>query len=306
MPRDLETIVEEIRYHHRQRVFAMEQRKRADLAVGAFLRVQLGWRKDGEKSANDFARKRAGEMIALGEKLVREAAKSEDKRKPVDGRDAADFIEWEPVIVASVMARAPFDKVEANAEKSMGKLAAELPVWPWAEAIRGFGAVGLAVIVGEAGDLSRYDNPGKLWSRMGLALKPNDKGEMVRQGGLAKSASKDAWIAHGYNRMRRSRMFTIGDSLLKGNADGEYRSLYLERKEYERAKAEAEGLTVAPAAKIPAKRAAEFRSDGHIHRRAQRYMEKRLLRDLWRAWREANVTTSSAEGLPSADLIAAE
>ena len=40
-------------------------------------------------------------------------------------------------------------------------------------------------------------------------------------------------------------------------------------------------------------------SDGHVHRRAQRYMEKRLLKDLWQAWKEtgqadfANQATAS-------------
>lgn len=44
-------------------------------------------------------------------------------------------------------------------------------------------------------------------------------------------------------------------------------------------------MTVIEAAKIPKARTDEFMSLGHIDRRAQRYMEKRLLRDLWRAWR---------------------
>jgi len=104
----------------------------------------------------------------------------------------------------------------------------------------------------------------------------------TRQGGLAKTAPKEAWIAHGYNRQRRSRMWNIGDALIKNGVL--YRKVYLARKEYERKRAEANGLTVAPSAKIPKGRAAEFMSDGHIHRRAQRYMEKRLLRDLWQAW----------------------
>jgi hypothetical protein len=43
---------------------------------------------------------------------------------------------------------------------------------------------------------------------------------------------------------------------------------------------------VCPAAKIPAKNKELYRSDGHVHNRAKRYMEKRLIRDLWRAWRD--------------------
>jgi hypothetical protein len=123
----------------------------------------------------------------------------------------------------------------------------------------------------------------RVWKRLGLAVIDG-----VRQGGLPKSASKDDWIAHGYSRVRRSRMFVIGDALIKAN--GEYRAVYLARKEYERQRAEAAGLTVAPALKIPKARANEFISDGIIHRRAQRYREKRLLRDLWQAWNRGKAT----------------
>ena len=69
-------------------------------------------------------------------------------------------------------------------------------------------------------------------------------------------------------------------------AGGPYADLCRERKEYERTTAAAQGLTVCPAAKIPKKGAELFRSDGHVHNRAKRYMEKRLMRDLWRAWRD--------------------
>jgi hypothetical protein len=85
-------------------------------------------------------------------------------------------------------------------------------------------------------------------------------------------------------------MFVIGDNLVKGKSA--YRAVYDERKVYERQKAQAEGLKVAPSAKIPKEKHAEYRSEGHSHLRAKRYMEKRLLRDLWRAWRdhESNAT----------------
>jgi hypothetical protein len=78
-------------------------------------------------------------------------------------------------------------------------------------------------------------------------------------------------------------MFVIGDTMLKKRST--YRDLYDERKIYEQEKARAAGLTIAPAAKIPAKRKHEFISEGVIHLRSKRYMEKRLLRDLWVAWR---------------------
>ena len=51
-----------------------------------------------------------------------------------------------------------------------------------------------------------------------------------------------------------------------GTYDSPYRTLYLERKEYEKAKAP------------------DLPPMAH-HRRAQRYMEKRLLKHLWQQWR---------------------
>lgn len=155
-------------------------------------------------------------------------------------------------------------------EKRMEAIARELPVWQWAEGVRGFGALGLAQIVGECGDLSNYDGPAKVWKRMGLAVIDGE-----RQG---RRTDAEEALAHGYSPQRRSIMYVISDSLLKGNRDGEYRIYYLAEKARQREK-----LPDAPAA--------------HIDNRARRHLAKRLLRDLWRAWRAIKYT-SSLGGLP--------
>ena len=72
-------------------------------------------------------------------------------------------------------------------------------------------------------------------------------------------------LVHGYSPRRRSVLWQVGDVLIKSNRDGVYKKLYDERKIEE--------------AKNP-----ELKSKMHIHRRAQRYMEKRLLVDMWEAW----------------------
>lgn len=255
---DLETTILSIRHFHRQRVFAMDQRKRSDLALGAFMRTQLGWRKDLPADEAKAIREEAAAIIA----------------------GKADAGEYADIIAAAHGAKDPFEKIEASTSKMMGKLAKSLPVWEsFAEPINGFGAVGLAIIVAEAGDLSNYPKKGHLWKRLGLAVIDG-----IAQGKLGKGASAAEWIEHGYNPERRSRIFTIGDSLIK--KQNAYREIYLDRKAYEKTRAEMMGLQVVPAAKIPAKRADEFMSEGHVHRRAQRYMEQRLVRDLWQAWRD--------------------
>jgi len=148
------------------------------------------------------------------------------------------------------------------AEKRLEKLARDLPVWPWVESVNGFGAMGLGQIIGECGDLARFDSPAKLWKRMGVGLVWVD-GVWKRQQRVAGAEA----LAHGYSPQRRSILFVIGDSLIK--KQNAYRDLYLVRKEYE-------------AANDPK------RKPMANHRRAQRYSEKRLLLNLWRAWRDQN------------------
>lgn len=289
---DISLTIDRIIEAHRERMFAMNNRKRSNLALLAYLRLALGWSRKRPKPERDAIAARAKALVDHGESLLANAAtevinierekcgKAPKKLKALEPADPA-YAEHSSIIEASVRSRAPYDAIEADRTKRLERLAMGLPVWSaWAKDVRGFGAVSLATIIAETGDLSRYPDHSKLWKRLGLAVIDGR-----RQGGLPKSASKADWIAHGYSRQRRSYMFVIGDVLVK---QGErYREIYLARKETERAKTEASGLIVAPAAKIPESRAAEFVSDGHIHRRAQRYMEKRLLKHLWQAWRRA-------------------
>lgn len=175
-----------------------------------------------------------------------------------------------------VEARDGMEKYRKAVEKRLAKLAATLPVAPFIETLRGVGIGSLAAIVGEAGNLGNYANPAKLWKRMGLAVMPD---------GRQRKVAGAAAILHGYSPQRRSVMWNIGDCIVK--AGGPLRELYDARKLTEHAKAKAEGLTVAPAGKIPKKDADKYRSEGHVHNRAKRYVEKRVLVLIWRGWRGA-------------------
>ncbi len=180
---------------------------------------------------------------------------------------------------ALVAARAAIHEQKLLVEKHLKSHALKLPVWKsFGEPIRGFGIIGLAQIIGEAGDLSNYANPAKLWKRFGLAVMPDGQQRKHKDAALA--------VLHGYSPRRRSVMHVIGDSMLR-NCEGYWRKVYDDNKQHERDKAAAEGLTVAPSAKIQRMSVADrakCRSDGHIHNRALRYLEKRLLLKLWQAW----------------------
>ncbi|KPH79316.1 hypothetical protein [Bosea vaviloviae] len=141
-------------------------------------------------------------------------------------------------------------------EKRLAKLAKQLPVAAWVESVRGVGLASLAAIVGEAGDLSAYSNPAKLWKRMGLAV----MGDGTRQRRIAGVEALD----HGYSPARRSVVWNLGACIVK--AGGPLKEIYDARKVYEADRVE---------------------TKMHAHNRAQRYVEKRFLRDLWSRWRRA-------------------
>lgn len=168
------------------------------------------------------------------------------------GHDLADVALG--AITPLVEGRAVIEAARKAIEKRLAILAKQLPVAPWVDDMRGFGIGSLAAIVGEAGDLSNYSNPAKLWKRMGVAV----MGDGKRQ---RKIGGADA-LDHGYSPSRRAVMWNIGDSLIK--AKSPLKAVYDARKLME---------------------AERVDTKAHAHNRAKRYIEKRLLRDLWAAWR---------------------
>jgi hypothetical protein len=112
-----------------------------------------------------------------------------------------------------------------------------------------------------------------LWKRLGLAVIDGR-----RQGSPGTGASADDWIAHGYSPQRRSQIWAFLDDMIvraqwRGEKNdvpahgiGEYGEYYGQMK----------ALYIARDWK-PA----------HADHAARRAMTKRLLRDLWRAWRDA-------------------
>lgn len=185
--------------------------------------------------------------------------------KGAEDASAAMARDWtEPFI----QARSILEGNRKQVEKDMAKVAKTLPVAKWVEGIKGFGIGSLAAVIGEAGDLSNYPTHSHLWKRLGLA---------VIDGGRQRLVSGADALMHGYCPSRRSVVWNIGQCVFKSQSQrvdketgevkieaGEYRKLYDARKEYEMDRVE---------------------TKGHAHNRATRYMEKKLMRDLWKAWR---------------------
>lgn len=250
----MQEIIKQIRVLHKEHCFMVKQRIKLENGLGAFVRTKLGWKAE----LPEIERKRI-------EKAAAKAIAENDKR----------WVELIEGTKAAVKATAP---LENSLRRRMEKLAVQLPVWDsWGDGVRAFGEHSLAVIVGEAGDLSiperpdDPDSPGypdfpQLWKRLGLAVMDG-----IAQGKLPPGTHADVWLKHGYNPTRRSKIHMIGESMLKGN-HGRYKEYYDTRKvkELERVKTKM-----------------------HAHMRAMRYMEKMLIKHLWQAWNGLPVAGST-------------
>lgn len=164
---------------------------------------------------------------------------------------------------------------ESHLEKPMRTAAGELPVAAWASQQRGFGLLSLAIVVGEAGNLSNYSTVGKLWKRFGCAPYSYDgetKMGATWRGGREGKLPAEEWEAFGYSPRRRSIAYVIGENLVKLNK-GEY------RQRYETAKADA------------AVRHPDW-IKMRCHRHGMLLATKRLLRNLWCEWNSKPIRES--------------
>lgn len=166
-----------------------------------------------------------------------------------------------------MLAMEPLDAAIKAHEKELTKLGRTLPVADWMEGVAGLSPRFLAMIVGEAGrPISDYRSPACLWKRMGMAVIDGERQQ--------RKTGAEAALKHGYDPKRRSLMWNVENSIMKQqirNEDGvrlsagPYGEIYCRRREHETAK----------------------NGEKYSHHRAKRYMGKALLRDLWRAWRDA-------------------
>lgn len=141
-------------------------------------------------------------------------------------------------------------------EKRLAELVKTLPVCDWWCSHHGCAEGGLASIIGEAGNLSRYSTKSKLRKRMGVAVINGERQRRIKDVEMA--------VEHGYSPSRRAVLWTIGQAIIQNGAGSKYREIYDERKPFELERCD---------------------TKGHAHNSAKRYMEKRLLDDLWKEWK---------------------
>lgn len=163
------------------------------------------------------------------------------------------------------------DAVKKFFEQPMVAIARTLPVHTWIQEPeqRGMSEMGLAILIGETGNLSNYPNPGKLWKRMGCA--PHSKGGKTRMCSTWRvkcGLTSEEWSEIGYSPRRRKVAFMIGENIVKANKKGSgnvYRDRYDAAKELFQEK-----HPDAP--------------KGHCHKHGMLLATKLLLKNLWIEW----------------------
>ena len=177
-----------------------------------------------------------------------------------------------------------FEDAAKRYEKKMIEIVKNLPLSDWYTAIAGCSYTGYASLLAEIGDPRNYPNPAKLWKRMGLAV--GSDGEAHK--------NKAKGVESGYSKRRRMIMYRIEEALIKSGKH--YRQIYLDRKQYEeerdqngynapKVEAKKKEMLTHYTGATNQKRIRDNRMPQFVLAlRAQRYMSKTLLRDLWEAW----------------------
>lgn len=232
-----------------RRKFYIAAANRQANAAKALMRRYLGWRYDAEESERDKVNEAAARIVA----------------DALDGKVSGTAV---PDLLVVRDTIEPMRQARATVEADMKRLVRTLPVHAWAKTVAGFGDLGVAVLLGEAGDLAGYPKKGHLWKRLGLApFQGKAYSTWRREGGL----TAEDWVAAGYSPRRRAEMFAvIAEPLLRHQTmtAGPYRAIYDQRR-------------AATAVTHP------DWSKGHSHADAMRIMTKRLVRDAWVEYRRA-------------------
>lgn len=255
-------IVADIRARHRRRRYAMKLQQKIDRAMESYVRINAtDWSFDADEATREKFNKEVKAIIAAARK----------------GEGMPDIVD---MVQMTDKGREPFDAVRKTAEANMEKLAASLPVAAWIATVRGAGNLGLATIIAEAGDLSNYANPMKLWKRLGYAPFDGLAGSTwKRPTWRTRTLTAEEWMGAPFSGERYALMHQISIWLVntqwvaagktdngEGKPNGPYGEIYAKRRAH-------------TAVTHPDWSKQHSRMDG------LRIAMKAFLKDLWVAWR---------------------
>lgn len=265
-------------------------------AAGALVRRSLGWNPNNEESDNSKINKKAAKIMA-----------SEDfNALPSDLAEIA--IALAPHIATARSMAQPGEVMQHQIELTMKRIARQFPVWEWVKDIKGLSDLGLAIIIAEAGPLDKYSSHSKLWRRLGLA--PITKNGETRAGStwrMKGGLNAADWTTAGYSARRRAAIFsqvgnpiiggmgkgyrpTVGEDIEQNEKLSHYEKVFVRRLRYEAAKDSTLRRENTEAGKESFSKICAAK--------AQYYAEKRLIRDLWKAWRRAVRDLSEGTRVP--------
>lgn len=254
-----------------------------------------------DHDASEASRKSAW---TRAERIVRRGlqGKSQEESDAVIGAALADHL---------AMAKAalePVTKFRERVEKLMRAKAEALPGFMPTSRTPGFSALGFAVIIGEAGNLSNYTSERKLWRRLGLATAPGHEAHAYstwKRLGLP-TGQWDAPeypgqpLRAGYAPKRLGQIYgVVTVPLFMFKAKNRYGAVYEARQTH-------------TAITHPRGTAEECKADPvrwtpkHAQNDAMRVMTKALISDLWSEWRGSNGGLKAMSIVAPAELIAAE
>lgn len=249
---DKQQIVNKILPEFRSLRFNLQTRIKLDNALGAYVRRELGWSVSLPEKERNAIKKQAANMI----EHVRRSGGLPDGVDPMIALTTAAVTE----------AMKPFKNREETCKKNMEKLVKQLPVWTgWGAQTKGVGALGIAVVVGIAGNLDDWRSLPGLYKRLGLAPHEGMAYSTWRmkggKNGVPKLTAED-WKWAGYSPRNRAAIY----GYLEGPIcwKGAYAELYKERRAVE-----------------------DERTDSKMtaYMRARRYTVKRCVKHMFQAWR---------------------
>lgn len=279
-----------------QRVILMRSSQRLTNQAKAFVRRMLGWHGGlSEKESTKIAARASAIVAAIESGEATANASSNRLRDPSDATqsDAAIFIEdikgdsdpsddtgieaedcpvhienRDPIAACRMLvdrlhhSRQIIDATVKQIDADMCSLALHLPAAEFVNSKRGLGLKGLAIIVGEAGDIGQYSIRG-LRKFMGLAPMFGKACSTWRRSIAGQEKlTAEQWTQAGYCPRRMSIMYQLSESA-GVKCKGDYRDIYDRARSREESRTDVKMIQ---------------------HRRAMRKVASQILIDLQLAW----------------------
>jgi hypothetical protein len=291
----LASTIAELRELQKTRKFCIKQQSRCDRSVDSFIARYLGYQNDLPEEQRKKIFDKAASIREKVEKGGLSRNENHEKVAPeqVAASEADIAAACAPIVLTSAQGRAGWDKLRDISEKRMTKIAQTLPAWEFVQGVRGFGPLGLAIVIGETGDLANYRTKEKVWKRLGLA---------VINGERQQKKTGEEGILHGYNPKRRAEMWTLfTDSMFRAQWNADKDEDGKDPKKTKKPVA-VPAHPAGPYGEIYAARRAHTVTrewiPAHCKYDALRIMTKAVIEDLWRVWNGKNPIYAKAPPAP--------